>query len=92
MKKIGSLLAGCGGNSLTVSVKGEEKTICLANVDPLGDESGKAEGFLAKFLKVGQRVKIQEFGENNDGETIANVYKGRKRKGKDIALMMVKKG
>ena len=91
-RKIARITGIVDGNSLTVSVKGEEKTICLANVDPLGDESGKAEGFLAKFLKVGQRVKIQEFGENNDGETIANVYKGRKRKGKDIALMMVKKG
>ena len=30
------------GDSFTVSVKGEEKTICLANVDPLGGEGGRA--------------------------------------------------
>lgn len=89
-KNIARITGIIDGDSFTVSVKGEEKIICLANVDPLGDEGGRAEGFLARLLKVGQRVRLQQFGENDDGDTIANVYKGRK--GKDVALMMVKKG
>ena len=50
-RKIARITGIVDGNSLTVSVKGEEKTICLANVDPLGDESGKAKGFLRNFSK-----------------------------------------
>ncbi|WP_188022094.1 thermonuclease family protein [Synechococcus sp. RS9907] len=78
------------GDSFTVSVKGEEKSITLANIDPISNVDVKAENYLSKLLKVGQRINLQEFGENDNGETIANTYKGRK--GKDIALTMVKKG
>lgn len=78
------------GDSFTVSVKGEEKTISLANMDPISNVDVRAENYLSKLLKVGQRINLQEFGENDNGETIANAYKGGK--GKDIALSMVKKG
>ena len=78
------------GDSFTVSVKGEEKTISLANVDPISNVDVRAENYLSKLLKVGQRINLQEFGENDNGETIANAYKGGK--GKDIALTMVKNG
>jgi len=77
-------------DSFTVSVKGQEKTISLANIDPISDVDVRAENYLSKLLKVGQRINLQEFGENDNGETIANAYKGGK--GKDIALTMVKKG
>jgi len=78
------------GDSFTVSVKGQEKTISLANIDPISNVDVRAENYLSKLLKVGQRINLQEFGENDNGETIANAYKGGK--GKDIALTMVKKG
>ena len=78
------------GDSFTVSVKGEEKTISLANMDPISKVDVRAGNYLSKLLKVGQRINLQEFGENDNGETIANAYKGGK--GKDIALTMVKKG
>ena len=80
------------GDSLIVSVNGKEKSVCLANVDPLGDEDGRSKNFLKKLLKVDRRISLEEFGENDDGETIANVYKGRKPKGNDIGFLMVKKG
>ena len=78
------------GDSFTVSLKGQEKTISLANIDPISNVDVRAESYLSKLLKVGQRINLQEFGENDNGETIANAYKGGK--GKDIALTMVKKG
>ena len=78
------------GDSFTVSVKGQEKTISLANIDSISNVDVSAENYLSKLLKVGQRINLQEFGENDNGETIANAYKGGK--GKDIALAMVKKG
>ena len=78
------------GDSFTVSVKGQEKTISLANIDSISNVDVSAENYLSKLLKVGQRINLQEFGENDNGETIANAYRGGK--GKDIALTMVKKG
>jgi len=81
------------GDTFKVRLRGKKTSIRIACIDTpeMSDDpwGQRAKDALTGMLKIGSKVKLMEHDIDRYGRTVAEVYKG---KGKNIGLLLVKKG
>ena len=82
------------GDTFTVAVRGQEKTIRIACIDAPEMSEGsfgkESKDILTGMLRVGSMVKLEEHDTDRYWRTVAEVFSGRRQK--NVGLEMVKKG